>query len=60
LLILSEIFNTCYDRELEDKVTIKLSCWQQSEGEISDGFGVNPSLQIEEDHLEGKVLIGNP
>jgi hypothetical protein len=41
LTILSELFEKCHDRELEDDITIKIACSVYRDGKFSDAFGTN-------------------
>ena len=58
LSTLGELFRKCYARELEDLVTIKLSCWGLTEGRLTDLLGHR--CQWGNDLTEGRVVHGAP
>ena len=59
------MFETCYKKELDDRVTIKISCWEHREGKIGDLLGVTGSKaslsnNVHHDQIEGSVVSGIP
>jgi hypothetical protein len=64
LTILSELFETCYQREIEDEVTIKISCSMFKDGKFSDVFGATdePFVLSDKSNLNltaGEKINGN-
>ena len=58
LCILSQIFDACHKKALEDDVTVKLSSSIFNKAKFMDIFGGNADFPIEykKDVLEGSVL----